>query len=322
MEIKIINPDASCAFEMADPDLSLLRETIPGHGYEPGAIDILRRVLPRQGVFVDVGALYGYFALYAGWLQPELRVLAIEPQAAFFDVLTQNVSRSAIGVDCSNCAFSDSVSTLTMEGKALIPREGSGFRRLGRSERILQCAADFWYQGGFNRPFERAADGMGTRARRLPWMLSLARHRWSGFRRDVARREMTVPATTFDAWAAQKGVTATVAKIDVHGAEGQVLRGMARSLREDLQHVLLEVHDHDLLIDTTHHEVVNLLEAAGLNLYEIEEFRTSARPKLTPLRGDARDRLVDPDRWRWKDKALMRMILATKDPSVVKELLP
>jgi precorrin-6B methylase 2 len=67
-------------FVLRDPDASTVRETVPGHPYEPAATAVLTSLLRRGNpTFVDVGALYGYFAVYAARLNPACRVHAFEP---------------------------------------------------------------------------------------------------------------------------------------------------------------------------------------------------------------------------------------------------
>jgi FkbM family methyltransferase len=66
------------------------------------------------------------------------------------------------------------------------------------------------------------------------------------FNPGVSAGARTVLVTTLDAYAARTGTSPTLLKIDVDGAELDVLRGAARILREARPIVFLEIH-HDLL---------------------------------------------------------------------------
>jgi hypothetical protein len=103
----------------------------------------------------------------------------------------------------------------------------------------------------------------------------------------------------------------TVVKIDVHGAEAAVLRGMRETLRDHVQELIVEVHTSDLLITGTHEEIVVELEAAGLEVFELRGFRR-ARATLIPLRGAARRRFCDEREWTAEDLWFMRCLYARK----------
>jgi hypothetical protein len=121
-----------------------------------------------------------------------------------------------------------------------------------------------------------------------------------------------VKTLPYDEWARLNDVRATVAKIDVHGAEGMVLAGMPRALRNDLRHVVLEVHAPGMLLGCEHRELVAMLADAGFSIYELSDFRT-APLALAKLEGERLRRFVDPRGWTLKELTLMRMLLATKD---------
>ena len=90
--------------------------------------------------------------------------------------------------------------------------------------------------------------------------------------RDVEGRptpaELEVAATSLDAYF--NGTTVDLVKIDVEGAEGQVLTGMRRLLRDDRPALVIEFHEgagwarREELLD------------AGYDLYEMDGTRLSA----------------------------------------------
>ncbi|MBV6657436.1 MAG: FkbM family methyltransferase [Devosiaceae bacterium] len=60
--------------------------------FDPQERALLARVLPRDAVFVDVGANVGAYSFFvASCTGPEARIIAIEPQPSVFDRLTANV---------------------------------------------------------------------------------------------------------------------------------------------------------------------------------------------------------------------------------------
>ena len=78
--------------------------------YEPFTVDLLSSVLRRGGLFVDIGASYGFFSLLARARNPTLDIIAAEPTPETCAVLRRNVSefgKSSIAV--RQLAVSDSV---------------------------------------------------------------------------------------------------------------------------------------------------------------------------------------------------------------------
>ncbi len=84
-------------------------------------------------------------------------------------------------------------------------------------------------------------------------------------------------AVTLDELCAREAVAPTIVKIDVHGAEGRVLRGMSRLLRETIQVVLLELHAlHEYQPsspDVTRVELLEGLEQSGFSVFHVAGHR-------------------------------------------------
>lgn len=77
------------------------------HEYEPFSIEILKNYLPKKGVFVDVGAHYGYYSLVASRFC-EASVVAIEAVPTNFRILSKNLAKNKVLVlDAFNAAASD-----------------------------------------------------------------------------------------------------------------------------------------------------------------------------------------------------------------------
>lgn len=123
-----------------------------------------------------------------------------------------------------------------------------------------------------------------------------------------------VETVAFDDYASRRGIRADVVKIDVHGAEGLVLGGMARALRERVGHVLMEVHAEHILVGYDHAGIMAMLRDAGFHLYECARFRRTERPDLVPLEGDAYEAMVTPARWTEEQVKTERMVLASRAP--------
>jgi FkbM family methyltransferase len=296
-------------FELEDPDASTLRETVPGHIYEPAVTVLLRELLAEpDACFLDIGALYGYFTCLAGRFKPSCPVHAFEPAPAFFGVLEANVRRNGLSAGLHQLALSDENGTMQFHGKTLIGENNRGgdaraqlavIGKLLRGNRQAAPTAE-----------PAAADALGGVARLGPWIAQTLRH--MGRSAFAPRREETVPTVRYDDWQRQHGVRATVAKIDVHGAEGMVLAGMERALRHDLRHVLVEVHAPQMLVKYSHREIADMLLDSGLTVYEMIDYRTTDRPVLTPLEGKAYDDFVHPERWTAREQMMMRMLYARR----------
>jgi Methyltransferase FkbM domain len=311
-------------FVLRDPDASVVRESVPGHGYEPAVTAILRALLRRgDACFVDIGSLYGYFALYAAKLNPACRVHAVEPHPDYFEVLTANVAANGVDVRCHPVALADRPGLVPMRGKALQghrPRRGGSLRTMAAG--VVQSVRR---AGGATAPGLRLGPGGGG-GEELGHAISLREWCREGLRqaaRSIAgtgRPSAVVPAIRYDDWASEGGIRPAVAKIDVHGAEGLVLAGMPRALSNDIESLLVEIHSPRMMIECEPADVLDMLSAAGFALYEVLDFRRSTSPVLRPLKGDSYSEFGDPGTWTLGDLSLMRMIFATKHGGLGEEL--
>jgi FkbM family methyltransferase len=299
-------------FDLEDPDASTLRETVPGHIYEPAVTVLLRELLAEPGAcFLDIGALYGYFTCLAGRLAPGCPVHAFEPAPGFFGVLEANVRRNGLAAGLHRLALSDENGTMRFHGKTLLSdnnRGGDARAQLAVLGKLLRGNRQATASSAAAPA--AAAGSLGGVARLGPWLAQTARH--------LARatfapgREETVPTIRYDDWQQQHGVRATVAKIDVHGAEGMVLAGMERALRDDLRHVLVEVHAPQMLVKYSHRDIADMLIGSGLEVHEMIDYRTTDRAVLVPLEGQAYDDFIRPERWSARQQMMMRMLYAKR----------
>lgn len=84
-------------------------------------------------------------------------------------------------------------------------------------------------------------------------------------------------AVTLDDLCAREAIAPSIVKIDVHGAEGSVLRGMSRLLRETIHIILLELHPLHLYQprspDITRAELLEWLEQSGFSVFHVSGHR-------------------------------------------------
>jgi FkbM family methyltransferase len=102
-----------------------------------------------------------------------------------------------------------------------------------------------------------------------------------------------------------------VVKVDVHGAEALVLNGMREALKTRVAAALVEVHARHILVGTQDYaDVLEPLETAGLNVYEVLDFRYAVTPGLQPLIGRARADFLDFNAWTAEQVSRERLLLA------------
>ncbi len=299
------------AFELLDPDASMLRDALPGCGYEPGVCAVLARGLARPGaVFFDVGALYGFFAVWAH-KSGAAEVVAFEPGRHYADVLEHNLRLNG----CDG---------VRVERIALAERTGAG--SFAARTRVAGADAD-----GVNG-VERRAFGRGLlnhlvprprrgervvakpgywRAEPGPWLAAAVGERLGLFTGGADQDEREVSLECLDDWVARCGVRPTVMKIDIHGGEVAAIRGMRATLGAGPIELVVEVHTNDLLVSGTHEELVVELETAGLEVCELRGFR-GRRCTLVPLVGRARRGFCDQRRWTASELYFMRCLHARR----------
>jgi len=87
---------------------------------------------------------------------------------------------------------------------------------------------------------------------------------------------ISVPAITLDTFFQSRNIMPDVIKIDVEGAEMQVLKGMAGILREAKPVLYLEVHPWNFpVFNTSIEEILNLLTTEGYTIFDIPNMRSA-----------------------------------------------
>jgi len=296
-------------FRLLDPDESTLRDTLPGQAYEPVVTALLSGLVREDGAVVaDIGALYGYFAVWAAKHAPAAQVYAFEPERSYTEVVEHNARLNG----CANL----SVETLALtDGDG--PFQFATKTLLGDQEAVRRP-----YLRGIGNGIGRlraAPTGEWVTATDTGPVVSLrefavaeAKHR---LRVKLQRRAVDssheVIGKTLDTWSAERDVFPTVLKIDVHGAEGMVLAGAKSVLRSSVRHVLLELHTRDLLLKYDHEDVLSMLEDAGFEVFAVEGFRHDVG-RLVPLVGAARRQFVDQRQWTATELYFMRFLYARR----------
>jgi len=93
-----------------------------------------------------------------------------------------------------------------------------------------------------------------------------------------------IQVVTFDRFCAKENIWPDIIKIDVHGAEGKVLAGMSDTLKNKVSHLFCETHSD--LLGYTIRGIIQILEAAGLEVFEFTKHRELSGGKLLPISSD------------------------------------
>ena len=82
-----------------------------------------------------------------------------------------------------------------------------------------------------------------------------------------------IEAIQFDDIADIEGISADIVKIDVRGAEGNVVAGMRKSLR-NVSHIYCELHEEMYWYGYEPKDIIGALQDRGFETFEFREFRT------------------------------------------------
>lgn len=299
-------------FLFEDPGHSVVRDCVPGQAYEPVVASLLSAALQEPGArFADIGALYGFFSCWAARHVPGLSVVAFEPEPTYVDVMRRNIARNQVEVEVAQVALTEKEGEVSFHGRTVEPDGAwSNWRRNYAAsllnvpsrgvEHLVSKDVERHIVAGYNAP---AAGLLAVPAR--TWQAKFQK-------KTAVDDSHSVPGIDLDTWAERAGWSPTVAKIDVHGGEGLVLRGMRETLAHSVQHLFLELHTPDYLVDTSYEEIFEILQDAGLTLYEVRGFRHSkgALVRMTPER---RRRMCDPRTWTPEELYFMRFLYAQRE---------
>jgi FkbM family methyltransferase len=290
-------------FDFIDPDNSTLRETVPGNTYEPAVVQTLLQALKPNDVVLDIGALYGFFGCLCAKTHPDVTVYAFDPCQDYCDVISHNARLNGLNhLYAVPMALSDSAEHWEFKEKTLIAGSKGSTHINDASPQIpLDLSADVsnLNSGEWRQPVSP-----------LSWAVATVRYLFRKLTRPP--KMLGISGIRYDDWAGEHQVKARIAKIDVHGAEVLVLRGMTKALREDIEVLILEVHRIDMLVDGNYQEIIDLLLNAGFKLHELIDFRSDKKWQLKAMSVKDIEDFVDSEKWSIKNKIEMRMIYATK----------
>ncbi|GAB2451200.1 hypothetical protein GCM10027062_35200 [Nocardioides hungaricus] len=300
------------AFPFDDPRASVARDAVPGQPYEPLVAALIDEAL-RSGAatFADIGALYGFFSCWVARHRPETRVVAFEPEPTYIEVMKRNRELTGTDFEIAPVALSDTIGTLNFHGRTVEPDAGFELWRRDYLRATLRSAHQRVSSGNDDAD-HILLSSEGDAPTYSAWTIvkeTLADRRRPPGAADASHE---VPATTLDAWTAEHDFWPSILKMDVHGGEGPALRGMPETLRR-ADHLFLELHTPDYLVDCTLEEVVDLVAASGMEIYELRGFRRT-RGRLIPLTPERRRAIADTSTWSPEDLYYMKFLYATRRP--------
>lgn len=289
-------------FDFIDPDNSTVRETLPGNTYEPAVAHLFLKYIKPNDVVLDIGALYGYFACLAAKISKEVIVYAFDPCEDYCKVIENNAKLNNLNnLNAISFALSDSNSEWVFKEKTLIA---------GTRGKMIETSNNLNLKHDVLNVTPKQHSQLHSTVSLLTWMRASIAHIYTKL--TSPPQEKVVKSIRYDDWSLQNNVKASVAKIDVHGAEIVVLRGMKNALLNDIRHLILEVHRLDMLVEGDYGEIIDILQKSGFDIYELINFRNDDKWHLKFLKNSDLKDFIDPTKWSVKNKIEMRMLFATK----------
>src|SRR5476649_2409735 len=224
-------------------------------------------VLGDGAIVFDVGANVGLFAVHLARTIPGVLIHAFEPVPRVFEALQRNLSEHAPTARGHNVGLADRAGEATFEvdrfmtiGATMYPgisdRSGGTSAAawasavIGDAEKVAPSGALRLLSSGLASPVSRAL----VLALMAPGTMLLELRRWIFLQRPRCR------LVTFSAAFASSGAPhVDLLKIDVEGAEEQVLAGIADGDWPRIRQLVIEVHDVDGRLD----RMTALLELHG-----------------------------------------------------------
>jgi FkbM family methyltransferase len=142
---------------------------------------------------------------------------------------------------------------------------------------------------------------------------------------DGSSEDLVTTTITADALCADRGFAPTIVKVDVHGCEGKVLKGMETVLREHVRYLLLELHDSFRLEQyspgISRSQLLRFLEDLGFSIFYVAGHELPVNPAgergftYRPLKN------ISPDVFYDRSDTVM-FLLASKSPDLASVLGP
>jgi FkbM family methyltransferase len=235
--------------------------------YEPQETALLKALLRPSMTFLDVGANWGYFTLLAAHrVGSSGRVISLEPDPRLFRLLCANIACNGLHqVTALKIAAADQPGMLALMG---YDERGSNFglSRLGRR----LAGPEPREMDTQTRPFTDSGQAsLALEADDIPVAAS-----------DRGQPLFAVFGETLDALLDQHHVeTVDLLKMDIEGAEGLALSGLARSLKQRrVKRFLLELHPAQLAEQgCSCAAVLDRLLEAGYRVFNINHSSAGSR---------------------------------------------
>ncbi len=211
----------------------------------------------KGDVVLDVGANIGLFALRAlKRAQGEARIFSFEPVPPIFSVLKQNAARVHPYVEAVNEALGMTGGNLSV---TYFPRSPS----LSSAHSHLWDSSPGGLAQAVKRAMETPPPGYEKIGRLLPaWSKSLIANFIVG-----KKAVFECPMSTISSFIARRELAhIDVLKVDVEGAEHEVLKGIQDEDWHRIRSLVVEVHDVDGRLETLR----TLLSARGLSQQAVE----------------------------------------------------
>lgn len=282
-------------FTMYDPDMSTFRETYPGEEYEPGVCRELANCIHTGDAFLDIGALYGYFSLYAKCLNNTIPIYAFEPNKYYFEILKGNIQASSPNnICCLNVGLGESTGKSKISEKAM---STSGEDHTGDITFLPLPKLN-----ETNR-FRKSSPGNS-----IEWLAMELKYRL--FTKKPEPHKIDI--INFDEWMETVEYSNMIAKIDIHGAETLALRGMRKSLHEGrFKKIFLEVHKPSILLTESYEEIFEFFDTRQYKIFEIINYRSS-KYSIRALSENDIKRFCKYSTWSLKQKIDMRMLIVER----------
>jgi 31-O-methyltransferase len=248
---RITLPDGVGILAVSDFEARLLyREIVEDGTYLKHGI-----TLPAGARVFDVGANVGVFALHVARMTRDARIRSFEPIPTTFAMLRQNLAehvpgavaiQAALGAHAGTAVFEFEPSSSITASMTPAAFAGASIQNASRTQWMAAAAADLarvdrgavaqWLAGAFNRWWTR------------PLAIAMLTVAGSGLalRKRLTLRRQSCPVGTLSAELAASGFDAIdLVKIDVEGAEEDVLRGIGNDDWPRIRQFVIEVHDVD-----------------------------------------------------------------------------
>ena len=214
-------------------------------------------VLPDKAIVFDVGANVGLFAIHMARTVRGVQLHAFEPIPEQFEALRANLAEHAPGARAYNIGLSDRDGEATFEVDRfmtiaatmhpqvfdrddVVPRAAWARAAIADIQKVDPGRALRLLEAGLETPLVRSA----MLALVVPIAAVLGLRRW------IFLRRLRCPVGTLSAALAASGVPhVDLVKVDVEGAEEQVLDGIADADWPRIRQLVVEVHDVDGRLD-------------------------------------------------------------------------